>query len=251
MKNLFLVLCTRLSDHDLVDVLLSATRARVETVAPADALKFLFNLDAELYPIQGWTSVAYGGGIHTKHRHTKYHDFFTDRVEHGERVLDIGCGNGALSRDVAEKSGAHVVGIDLSADNIDTAKKKHSHSRVQYETGDVLTKNLQGPFDTVIMSNVLEHLEQRAEFLHRVTETVKPGKFLLRVPVFERDWRVPLKAELGIDYRLDPTHFIEYTLESFAEEIALAGLTVVHQEVRWGEIWAEAVPGNAPEFSQE
>ena len=243
-KRLFLALCARLPDHDLADVLLSAARARVEKLAPADALKFLFHLDAELYPLQGWTSVAYGDGLHTKHRHTKYHDFFTKRVRQGERVLDLGCGNGALSRDVAEKSGAHVVGIDLSPDNIDTAKKKYFHSRVTYEIGDVLTTNIGGSFDTVLMSNVLEHLDQRAEFLHRVTETLKPRRFLLRVPAFERDWRVPLKAELGIDYRLDTTHFTEYTLESFAEEIALAGLSIVHQEVRWGEIWAEAVPAD-------
>jgi hypothetical protein len=58
---------------------------------------------------------------------------------------------------------------------------------------------------------------------------------LLRVPSFERDWRVPLKQELGIDYRLDPTHFTEYTLESFAQEVGSAGLRVVHQECRWGE----------------
>jgi hypothetical protein len=33
----------------------------------------------------------------------------------------------------------------------------------------------------------------------------------------------------------------EYTLESFAREMADAGLIISHQEVRWGEIWAEAV----------
>jgi hypothetical protein len=27
-------------------------------------------------------------------------------------------------------------------------------------------------------------------------------------------------------------------LESFAEEMAAAGLRITHQEVRWGEIWA-------------
>ena len=54
-------------------------------------------------------------------------------------------------------------------------------------------------------------------------------------------WRVPLKEELGIDYRLDPTHRIEYTVEGFAEEIETAGLKIAYQEIRWGEIWAEVV----------
>jgi hypothetical protein len=89
---------------------------------------------------------------------------------------------------------------------------------------------------------VVEHLEHRPEFLKGVIHAVQPSRLLLRVPVFERDWRVPLKKELGIDYRLDPTHFTEYTLESFAAEMDQARLKITHQEVRWGEIWAEAVP---------
>ena len=46
--------------------------------------------------------------------------------------------------------------------------------------------------------------------------------------------------ELGIDYRLNSGHHIEYTNESFQEELREAGLEVVHLEVRWGEIWCEA-----------
>jgi hypothetical protein len=64
---------------------------------------------------------------------------------------------------------------------------------------------------------------------------------LIRVPLFERDWRVPLKKELGVEWRLDPTHETEYTIESWAQEIEEAGLKVTHQEIRWSEIWAEAV----------
>jgi len=137
------------------------------------------------------------------------------------------------------------VGIDLSMQNVSTATKKYSHPDVAYVVGDILRSPFKGSFDTVILSNVVEHLQERAEFLRGVVKEVQPSRLLLRVPVFERDWRVPLKEELGIDSRLDPTHFIEYTLESFAEEIDAAGLTVTHQEVRWGEIWAEAVPAEA------
>jgi SAM-dependent methyltransferase len=232
----------KLPENELLDVLVEMAKARAESLPPSEGLKFLFSLDAALYPIQGWLSVAYGGGVHTKHRHTRYHDFFVNRVRRGERVLDIGCGIGALAYDVAVKAGATLVGIDLSMQNVSTATRKHSHPDVTYVVGDILRSPLKGPFDTVILSNVVEHLQRRAEFLRSVVHEVQPSRFLLRVPVFERDWRVPLKEELGIDSRLDATHFIEYTLESFAEEIDAAGLAVTHQEVRWGEIWAEAVP---------
>ena len=63
---------------------------RVDRLPADEALRFLFRLDAALYPLQGEKAVEYGGGIHTKHRHMRYHDFFVDRVRPGERVLDIG-----------------------------------------------------------------------------------------------------------------------------------------------------------------
>jgi ubiquinone/menaquinone biosynthesis C-methylase UbiE len=231
----------RLSDDELQDFLVTVAKNRAESLSSADGLRFLFGLDASLYPLQGWLSVDYGGGIHTKHRHTRYHDFFVRRIRKGERILDIGCGIGVLAYDVAEKAGAYVVGIDISADNIETAFCKHSHSNVTYQVGDALKTPLEGSFDVVILSNVLEHLDARSEFLRRMIDLVHPARVLLRVPIFERDWRVPLKQELGIDYRLDPTHCTEYTLESFASEMKDAGLKVTYQEVRWGEIWAEAV----------
>jgi SAM-dependent methyltransferase len=211
---------------------------------PADgALRFLFRLDMSFYRLQGQKAIEYDGGIHTKHRHIRYHDFFVGRVRAGERVLDIGCGMGAVAYDVAEKAGAHVTGIDLSPENIQQAWSRHSHPRVRYILGDVLRDLPSDQFDVVIMSNVLEHLEDRVQFLRRVQAATKPSRWLIRVPLFERDWRVPLKQELGLNHRLDPTHHIEYTQESFAEEMQQAGLEIVHQEVRWGEIWAELKPG--------
>jgi cyclopropane fatty-acyl-phospholipid synthase-like methyltransferase len=206
------------------------------------SLRFLFEIDRRLYKLQGQTSIKYDGGIHTKHRHMRYHDFFVGRIRAGERVLDIGCGHGAVAYDIAEKSGAYVTGIDLSAENVQQAQSRHSHPRVRYILGDVLRDLPSEQFDVVIMSNVLEHLENRVEFLRDVQANLTPRRWLTRVPLFERDWRVPLKQELGLDYRLDPTHHIEYTQEGFVDEMQQAGLEIVHQEVRWGEIWAELKP---------
>jgi 2-polyprenyl-3-methyl-5-hydroxy-6-metoxy-1,4-benzoquinol methylase len=206
---------------------------------PKKSLKFLLNLEQHLFFLTGKIACDYGGGIHPKHRHTKYHDFFCNRIDKSEQVVDVGCGIGFLAHDIAEKSGAHVYGIDISRENIKTARKKFSHERVKYVVGDALKDLPEGKYDTVVLSNVLEHIEHRVSFLKGIVEKIRPTRILIRVPLYERDWRVPLMEEVGVDYRLDSTHFTEYTQESFEEEMREAGLKITHKEIRWGEIWCE------------
>lgn len=217
-----------------------AFRSLVRRKEPRAALRLLFGLEAWLYPLEGSLAVAYDGGVHTKHRHTRYHDFFVERLRPGERVVDIGCGNGFLAHDMVCNAGAVVTGIELSAENMATACRKYSHPDLRFIQGDALRDLPDQKFDTVVLSNVLEHLPGRVAFLRKVRERVHPKRFLLRVPLFERDWRVPLKKELGVEWRLDPTHETEYTAETFACELARAGLFITYQEIRWGEIWCEA-----------
>jgi SAM-dependent methyltransferase len=214
----------------------------VRHLPPDEALRFLFDLDERFYRLQGRQSIRYNGGIHTKHRHLRYHDFFTDRVDRTETVLDIGCGHGAVAHAIATSTGASVTGIDLSSNNIQLARERHAAEGVEYICGDALTDLPRGHYDVVVMSNVLEHIEHRVVFLQQMLEASTPRRLLFRVPLFERDWRVPLKRELGVEWRLDRTHYTEYTNESFLEETAEAGLAVTHLEVRWGEIWCELRP---------
>jgi SAM-dependent methyltransferase len=206
---------------------------------PDQSLRVLFRLDNWLYYLQGQTAIAYGNGLHPKHRLIGYHDFFINRIQPDERVLDVGCGNGYLAFDVADKTGAFVLGVDINPDNISQAINQFSHPNIRYQVADIQKFLQEEHFDVIILSNVLEHLPDRPKFLRIMQTNFGPSKLLIRVPLFERDWRVPLKRELGIDWRLDPTHEIEYTTESFNEELVQAGMEVIYKEIRWGEIWAE------------
>lgn len=228
---------SKLSREDAEGLLVHFVHFFIRGKAPDEALKFLFNLDEKLYALQGKMSVAYGGGIHTKHRHIKYHDFFTERIAEGETVLDVGCGHGALAYSIASKTGANVTGIDLSADNIRMARERHAHTLVNFLQGDALRDLPSGHYDVVVLSNVLEHIQERITFLAGLMQEATPQRLLVRVPMFERDWRVPLKQELGVEWRLDRTHFTEYTIESFVKEVTAAGLKICDQELRWGELW--------------
>jgi SAM-dependent methyltransferase len=209
------------------------------TQPPREALRELLTMDADLSGQIDLAAMAYGKGVHVKHRLMRYHDFFVDRVHAGERVLDIGCGYGAVAHSVASRTGATVVGLDLVHDNVEKAQRLFQHERLSYVCGEAPHTLPAGPFDVVIMSNVLEHIEHRPDFLRTVQTAVAPARWLIRVPMFNRDWRPPLRQEVGLFPFGDPTHFTEYTLESFAAEMADAGFAIRHWQVNWGEIWAE------------
>jgi SAM-dependent methyltransferase len=207
------------------------------SLTPTEAAIFLFQLDNEAYELQGPVAIRAEGGIHPKHRITHYHDYFIARIGPGERVLDVGCRTGEVAAEIAERTGAVLTGIDIDEESLAIGRQRYPGLNLLQ--GDVYTWEPPHSFDVVLMSNVLEHLRDRSSLLKTLQERTSAKKFLIRVPSFERDWRVGYKRDLGIEWRLDHTHETEFTLETFASETEAGGLHIADIESRWGEIWAE------------
>lgn len=231
-----------LAGSNLQSLIMAMVKHRAGRLPPDDALRFVLGLEADFYPLEGRLSVAYDKGLHTKHRHMRYHDFFVERIAAGDRVLDIGCGPGKLAYEIGSRADAKVLAVDIMAHHIERARRDFQHPNISYEVADATVDLPGGPFDVAVLSNVLEHLHERPAFLEKVLAAARPKRVLIRVPLFERDWRVPLKKELGLEWRLDKDHKTEYTLDQVADELDEAGLTITHQEVHWGEVWLEAQP---------
>lgn len=49
------------------------------------------------------------------------------------------------------------------------------------------------------------------------------------------------RQELGLPFFSDASHYIEYTQQSFEEEMRLAGMNIGSLQINWGEIWAEVM----------
>ncbi|MEW6068413.1 MAG: class I SAM-dependent methyltransferase [Nitrospirota bacterium] len=199
-------------------------------------VKQLLKIHTLSYRFISTFSVAAEDGLHPKHRLMNYHKFFVDNVSEDDIVLDIGCGNGALTYDIAKKA-KYVFGIDINAKNIEYTKKKYNADNITYIIGDATEYKFNDKFDVIVLSNVLEHIENRIEFLLKIAGL--SNIFLIRVPMINRDWVVLYKKELGLPYMSDPTHYTEYTLESFIDELSEAGLKVKNYTVQFGEIWAK------------
>ena len=205
----------------------------------AEGLRELLTIEDEVTGAINELALSYGGGVHVKHRLIRYHDFFVDRIKADELVLDVGCGYGAVAHSIATRSGARVTGLDLSPDQVARARARYADSRLSFVVGTAPDELPDGPFDVIVASNVLEHIDDRRGFLTRIQSRLSPRRWLIRVPMTDRDWTVPLRRELGVRHFSDPTHFVEYTRESFEREIADAGFAIDHLQVNWGEIWAE------------
>jgi 2-polyprenyl-3-methyl-5-hydroxy-6-metoxy-1,4-benzoquinol methylase len=206
------------------------------------AMRELLEVEAELKYSLDQVAVRYGAGVHVKHRLMRYHDFFVENVRARERVLDLGTGKGELAFDLADRAGAHVVGVDRNRTSIAFARERFQHPNLRFVESDILEYEPEGRFDVVVLSNVLEHIEPRRELLTRVVKSTRPRAILIRVPMLQRNWMVPLRQELGLPHFSDPTHVLEYDLENLTAELADAGLDLVHCRIVWGELWAEARP---------
>lgn len=107
-----------------------------------------------------------------------YHRVLLDAVPTGARTaLDIGCGDGLLVRQLAGLVD-HVIGVDVDAASIATARATPHPANVEFILGDALTLPLErGSFDAVTAVAVLHHLDC-VEGLTRMRELVRPGGML-------------------------------------------------------------------------
>ena len=115
------------------------------------------------------------------------------------------------------KKNSLVFGIDINEDNIRKGKNLINSKKlknVKLICSDINDqKELRA--DKVIISNVLEHIDNRIEFIKNLKLITNSKYFLIRVPLFERDWQIPLMRELGIDYFSDIDHKIEHSILEF------------------------------------
>ena len=210
---------------------------------PANSLRRLLALRDRIDWIINERVMTYNKGEHPKHRLTGYHDFFIKRIKNGQNVLDVGCGYGAVARSIAlAYPRCQVTGLDLDKPRLAQARASNNNPKnLNFIEADATKAIHLDACDVVILSNVLEHIIERVHFLRKLQSSFQCQHYLIRVPLFERDWQMALRRELGVDYRSDEDHKIEYTLSEFRAEIAEAGLRLIEVQTMWGEIWADCM----------
>ena len=137
-------------------------------------------------------------------------------VVRGERVLDIGCGNGATTRDAAVQAGPSglAVGVDLSEQMLARARELAAEQGVdnaRFVDGDAQVDDLAadpGPYDAAISRFGVMFFDDPVAAFANIGRAVKPGGRLVFVAWAEmarQQWlMVPAAAALQ---HLAPTNF--------------------------------------------
>lgn len=123
---------------------------------------------------------AHTSDPHILDRRTLAHDHrrLAGLLRPGMTVLDVGCGTGAITADVARAVGPSgvVVGIDRDPNLLRRARKRHAGvPGLRFEDGDVLALSHDAAFDVVTAARVLQWIENPARALACMVRATRPG----------------------------------------------------------------------------
>jgi 2-polyprenyl-3-methyl-5-hydroxy-6-metoxy-1,4-benzoquinol methylase len=124
-----------------------------------------------------------------------------DRV----RVLDLGCGNGSLTQEIA-RHGYEIIGVEESLSGIEAARQQNSLASCQFLQGSIYNlpyDRLGEPFDVVIAAEAIEHLLYPRELIRSARKCLKPSGRLIVTTPYHGYWK---NLALAISGKMD-VHF--------------------------------------------
>lgn len=141
----------------------------------------------------------------------------------GEKVFEVGCGNGVVQQQFEDAFNLAIDGCDLNYDAMATGLPTRGQKYL-YNIFD-RRKQWQSHFDSVLLLDTLEHIETPNEFLKAIGDhLVDDGLLVINVPA------LPL---LYSRYDSVQGHVRRYTLTQLQKELESAGFELVRHQY-WG-----------------
>lgn len=167
-----------------------------------------------------------------KHSRTGSHMQIVDAIAPGTSVLDLGCSQGLLARPLRGKN-VRITGVDIEPAG---ARTDDLDAYFQRDLDLPLDLPLKQEFDYIVISDVIEHLRNRAQLLRGARRFLKEGgRLIISTPnIALWFYRLSLLAgrfEYGPRGVLDETHVHLFTRATFRREVEKAGFFVLRERV--------------------
>jgi ubiquinone/menaquinone biosynthesis C-methylase UbiE len=158
-------------------------------------------------------------------------------LQEGWKVLDVGCGTGAISKDIALKVGetGHVTGIDNTAYFIQSGKETYADVKnLELIHADMFVYNPMKKFDLIVAARVLQWLNNPQEAIKRLKSMLKPGGILSILDYNHEalEWQPQPPASMRqfyatfLRWRAD-AHMNNHIAEDLPEYFKQAGLSAI------------------------
>jgi len=138
----------------------------------------------------------------TKGYYNELKRFLSSVIIPGQKVLDIGCGNGDM---LASLDVARGVGIDISAGMIELARKKHANNELSFFVGDAqdpaLLTGLNEKFDVVLLCNSITEMHD-VQAVFEALHTVCHPRTRIIVISYSRVWQIPLQIAEWLGFKV-------------------------------------------------
>jgi len=175
-----------------------------------------------------------------------------------ERVLDVGCGDGKITAEIAERlPGGSVVGVDSSTRMIEFAREHFvaDHANLGFAVADAVCLFYRDAFDLVVSFNALHWVADQAAALRCIRDAMHPtGRSLLQLvskgvrksleDVIEETCADPRWSRYFVDYHQPYLHMTPEAYRRLAES---CGLRVDHVDVAL-EAWDFGSPEAFADF---
>lgn len=163
----------------------------------------------------------------------------------GDKILDIGCGEGDTVAHLAEDLGMEAEGIDMSLKMISAAKEKHPGINIKMGDGEFLDEYSSFTFDGITMECVLSLINIPDEALHEAYCVLKKGGRLIISDLYHKDpdpmmmkavrleaQRLASKPRKEGDCEENPTRFVDFRVKgAFFEEPLKAQLEEIGYKI--------------------
>ena len=146
-------------------------------------------------------------------RNDLVHRWLSPHLRDGDLVMDVGCGTGIVVNELKSR-GVTICGVELGAAPVMPGLEDD----VQTETDLFdLDDTLKARISIVLLLDVIEHIQDRQQFLQRIFRELPNCRLLLLT--------VPARMEIWSDYDRHWGHYLRYDRRGLEKELLQSGFT--------------------------